>query len=630
MSFTSNVTITKSYPGVLYNASEASGVYHEDHEISGARYHVANATYNESNGTWSNKDTTQPAYATVQNTDGSTSYLYKPPTVGSWTTWQGAGQPVSYYAVNYGMTSTDSTGDVNTPALKAAIAAAIADPGNTAATVHLPAGSYNLNDTIKIMNQSGKGLVVKGASGGTTLVQTASTPVDMFEVNSWTGGPGVRFEDLYLSYPTTITSLSSPVYAVNLNTSGTARAENVTCERVYFDSCPGAFRTGPNALQCGLLNCTVDYENTNLANQVAVTLGGSQDFVRGCVIRQPIDNSPSGCTGILINAVMTCFITDTHVSDFQTGIQISDNAETVFFSNVRVEAWNTALAIAPSSSQSTIYDVHFSNCTLALESGSTARTSGITIGTGGGANSNVSSIFFDSCDVFGFANAGLEIDGGQDIVVTGGQYSSNGQNATASPYIGAGIAITGGNAITISGADCSGISNYWLKLNGTGSAQPYGITINELSSNNPTSDVTIIGCNVNGNATNGIVVANQPNLFPSNIYIRACDASGYSSYSAAIDVLSGESLVQATDCPGYNDRNQPLNGGAAPTSGTSASTCSTPYFGPSTVTFSNSSSLTVHVSGTPYAMSFGSIHLPRQLDQIYFSAAPSTFTWLGK
>jgi hypothetical protein len=35
MSFTTNVEITKAYPGVLYNASESLMAYHEDHEING-------------------------------------------------------------------------------------------------------------------------------------------------------------------------------------------------------------------------------------------------------------------------------------------------------------------------------------------------------------------------------------------------------------------------------------------------------------------------------------------------------------------------------------------------------------------------------------------------------------------
>lgn len=131
--------------------------------------------------------------------------------------WQGASQPVSYYAVNYGMTASDATGATNTAALNAAIAAAIADPGGVGATVHLPAGTFNINAAIPIQNQSGKGLVITGASGGTQLIQ-ASTQLagaDIFQINTWTNGPGVRIKDLFLSY----TIGANGNYAVNINTS---------------------------------------------------------------------------------------------------------------------------------------------------------------------------------------------------------------------------------------------------------------------------------------------------------------------------------------------------------------------------------------------------------------------------
>ena len=553
MSFTSNIHITKTFPGVLYDATETSGTWHEDHEISGAKYQAANAKFNEAMGQWFSVDTTKPAYASVQNTDGSTSYLYMPPTTSGWATWQGAGQPVSYYAVNYGMTQSDTTGAINTPALAAAIAAAIADPGNTGAIVHIPAGTYKLNGTITISDPTGKsglGLVITGASGGTTLSQKAN--VDIFDISPWTGGTGVRIKDLYLQYG--VGAGVSGNTAVNVNTSGGNSAENITCERVYFDNCPMAFSAGPNSLQCGLLDCTIDYHNSSLNGQTAVSLGGSENFVRGCVIRQSKGNSPSGCIGVYVTGAMTCYVSDTHISHFQTGVRIvgGPTVET-YFTNVHIDAWTTAVQIAPTANTGQIYEIHFSNCTFSLSNDSTTlASSGVTIGTDGGPNSNVAGIFFDNCSVFGFLNAGLEIDAGQNIVVTGGQYSSNGQNPSSTPYIGAGIAIRGGTEITIAGVDCSGISYYWqnvLKEGMTFVTQPYGITVNDL-----TSEVIIAGCNVTANATNGIVVSSEAQLFPSNILIRGCDASGYSSYGTAINIKPGETKVEVTDCAGYNDR----------------------------------------------------------------------------
>jgi hypothetical protein len=275
--------------------------------------------------------------------------------------------------------------------------------------------------------------------------------------------------------------------------------------------------------------------------------------------------------------VTTSFISNTHVSHFQTGVQILGGTQEAFLTNVHVDAFYTAVVIVPNANTGQIYEVHLSNCTLSLGNDSDAQTSGVIIGTDGGLNTNVSAIFLDNCSVLGFENAGLEIDGGQNIVVTGGQYASNGQNPDSTPYIGAGIAITGGTQITISGADCSGISYYWKNVLETGSTtQPYGITVNNTASN-----VTIVGCNLRGNATNGIVVANEAEFFPTDIFIRDCNVSGYSSYGMAIKVLGGETSVEATDCAGYND----LGSGAVlqstiPPPANPISNVSFSYFGP--------------------------------------------------
>ncbi len=550
-----NVPVAGTYPAVEFQPTETSSVYHTDQEFTDGSgnshmYRTYNAQYNGFAWTTLSGGSSE-AYATVQDPDGSIHYYsnFNPATSifePTWASWFGSGNNAIYNAVDYGMTESDD-GTLNAPALQAAIAAAIASPGHTGATVHIPAGMYKLKGTITISGESGRGLVVTGASGGTTLSQKDN--LDIFDISSWGGGTGVRFKDLYLQYG--VGAGASENIAVNVDSSGGSSAENITCERVYFDNCPTAFATGPNSLQCGLLDCTIDYYNAGVPNQVAVSLNGSENFVRGCVIRQPVGNSPLGCTGIQLYGPVSCFISDTHVSDFQTGIQIVGGTYEAFLTNLRVDAYCTAVAIAPLSDTGTIYDVHFSNCTLSLENSSTAQSSGVTIGTAGGPNSNVAGIYFDNCAVQGFANAGLEIDNGQNIVVTGGQYASNGQNPNSTPYIGAGIAITEGTDITITGADCSGISYLWQNQinSGMSTPQPYGITVN-----NAASHVTIVGCNLTSNAINGAVVSNEAEFFPSNIFIRDCDASGYSSYGTAINIKAGETTVEVTDCVGYNDQ----------------------------------------------------------------------------
>ncbi len=139
----------------------------------------------------------------------------------------------------------------------------------------------------------------------------------------------------------------------------------------------------------------------------------------------------------------TSYVTNTHVNGYATGIEILTGAQANFFSNVRVDAWYQAVTFNLEGGGEQAYGVFFSNCTFGIVNGAIAlgnQTSGVLITTPGEA-SQLASIVFDNCTSYGWANAGIEIDAGQNIVITGGQYSSNGQNPT-SPSLGAGIAIT--------------------------------------------------------------------------------------------------------------------------------------------------------------------------------------------
>ena len=151
---------------------------------------------------------------------------------------------------------------------------------------------------------------------------------------------------------------------------------------------------------------------------------------------------------------------------------------------------------------------------------------------------------------FGWGSAGIEIDGGENIVITGGQYSSNGQYSP-NTYLSAGIAITGGSQVTISGADCSGVNKYY---NPGSPAQPYGIAISNTVAD--VSNVIIDGCNVIANHTNGIIVAQLGSFTFDNIYYFQLQRRRISSYSSAINI-SGASTdltnVHVTNCAGYND-----------------------------------------------------------------------------
>jgi hypothetical protein len=128
----------------------------------------------------------------------------------------------------------------------------------------------------------------------------------------------------------------------------------------------------------------------------------------------------------------------------------------------------------------------------------------------GGLNNTLSNVFFNNCLCYAFTSAGIQIAGGENIVITGGRYSSN---ATDAPTSG-GIAITGAAAnVTINGVDLTP----HIPASGYG-PQPYAISI--------TAAV-------------------------AGLYVRGCNMT---LYTTAIPVYaSGAGAeIQITDCAGYS------------------------------------------------------------------------------
>jgi hypothetical protein len=605
--FPTNVEIQKTFPAVKYEPNnptlEPAGVWHEDHEIDGAMYRAANAMYTESTKKWSFVTSGQAAYALVQNTDGSTSYLHMPANAPSpWLTsaWQGTGQPLVYHAVNYGMSTSNVD---NTAALTAAIYAA----GVNGGLVLIPPGQYNftgtvdLDTTLSVNPFPGQSVIIAGYGSSTELIQT--TDADLFSINEVDSG--IRFQDLQLFY----------VHAPEpQNTRAAVRvlfSQNVTCSRVFFADCPVAMYMDNKALQCGLFDCTIQYSH-GPDNAIAVTMGGSENYVADCVFRQgtdgnpPAADAPKGCTAISIAPHGGgIYVTDTQLADFDYGILIpgsnSENLTHACISNVHCTNGVNAVWIAPATG-AFVWQVAFANCVFerTAPSAPTTTTPGVYVDVSGGGT--ISDIFFNNCMAHDWAGAGLDINGGRDIVITGGRYGSNGSYNPSGSTIG-GITVTGRAArVLIVGADCSGsILPYSSQpQTPTPTAQPYGISV-------------------------------KANVI--DMQVRACDLTG--NASGALYVSNAGTDLEVTDCRGYNDQTPVLNGNSAPglSNPLSASTCSTPYFGPSSVAFSNplTQPLTVTVNGTTgFIMNFGDFYLSRPTDPVAFSGQPSKFAWIGK
>lgn len=535
--YTTDVTITVEYPGVEYipAAPESGGVYHEDREValtSGSQmYRTYNAQFIKSAGKWKCVDHTLPAYATVQDPDGSIHFVWHTATSVQWTLseWEGIGNNTVFNAVDFGLSTADTVGSNNLTALNAAILAAM--NGSIGGTVFIPAGSYAINGTLSYTDGAANahdcGIVIAGTGGGSELVEQASGA--MFSFTNFNSGKGVRFRDLRLSYVPGLTA--GPALSID-------NSQNISCYCVYFEDCPQAVNYGNGALQCGLFDCTVDYSDAGIVdNATMIAVSGPENHIVNCLISQLSEASggPSGCIGIEIGSASAPYVTSTQILDFSTGISIvggGTNPLHAHLSDLLVQSWAQALKIQPNEGANA-YEVFIENSTFVLSVGSSAPfAAGIYIDDNSGT---VSDVLFSNCMCYNWPGAGLHINSGQNIEINGGRFGSC---ALLSPTSGA-ISITGDvTNVVIDGVDCTG------QVFGGGSGQPYGISISSAV---------------------------------SGVYISNCDLSGNASGAISLSVPAGTAL-QIRNCIGYNDQGTPI--AFTPTSTVPFSSASVGYFGP--------------------------------------------------
>lgn len=539
------------YPGLQFEANEDStnSLYHEDREVTFADssmvehslvFRVYNAKFDGTN--WNLQNTSKRAYAIAQGSDGSIHFYINPKGSTFWSTaqWYGSQNNAIYNAVDYGLTTSDTTGAINTPALQNAVTEAIKGGGGI---VLIPSGTYTLNGTISFTNSGGNdvGLVIIGMGGSAELLQTASGQT--FSFTGFNSGRGIRFKDLRITYSASGTSFLTGT-AVLITS-----CQNVSCERVFFRNCPQAFADDSGSLQSGLINCTIEYDAGN--SGVMVSFTGAEDYVQGCVVRQqPLNmGGPTGCTGLQIKSASAPYISNTHISDFDTGVLITGATGNKpihgHFSNVLSQSNVNAVLITPPGGNS-VYQIVFEGCIFRLTDDSSSGTPGVLIKAGSGSNSDISGIYFNSCLWYNWFGPGIEINACQDIVLTGGRVGSC---ALESGIVAGGIAITAAASdVIIDGVDCSGTVPH-----GRGT-QPYGISVTA-------------------------VVA--------GVYVRGCDLTG--NGTAPIYVGSVQSKLEVTGCAGYNDQGTILSNPSTsppPTSGANFSNYSSwpnaanGYFGP--------------------------------------------------
>lgn len=544
-----------------------------------------------------------------------------------------------------GLYANGTNAGPNTTNLNMMVATLLDSSGPTlgnGGTLEFPsAGTYAFNGPISIGKDlegvtQASTITLRGTGQGKIdapiLLQQGSS--DLFVVNNVTNVGsqdigGVVFQDLMMSYTT---GASGDIAAVHVQ----GGSNCVRLYRVTFVNCPMAYWL-EKSLSCSMIDCQV-YNASNAG--IPVRLGNST--VGGSAIETYIAGSKFLC----------------YMRADGTAAQIY-GAEHLRMNNVRMEGWGEGIVIAPTknsdpvrklyfgnvssfsyqdTAQSTtgaalrievsggnyVTEVWFAQCELAATETVTLYTGpGVVIDPGTDVGDVIDQIRFVSCYSTRWPGPGMNIVGGTNIEVLGGYYSCNGASP-GSGYQSAGIQISGAaSGVRITGAACN--NSVFLYGHQQPQNQEYGIYVS-----NGAQSLRINGCDLTGNLTNSLVV-DASEVGPSKIFVGHCDCTGIINAVRIINASSVEDL-EIFHCPGYNDQRPDLNGNEAPGLATplSASTCSTPYFGPSVVTFSNPSALSVEVTGVQASMNFGSLYLSRPTDPVGFSAQPSVFAWIGK
>lgn len=486
--------------------------------------------------------------------------------------------------------------------------------------------------------------------GGTALIEQLSFPINVglnvpYEVpdqsniiGTGTGGEngsssffhflingGGAFGSLFLSYNPS-SNTSGGTYFRNLAfqwsgaTSGTetciyAGGWNCRAVNCNFVNCPTAFSA--SGLSCGLDQCTIQYLS-GPGNAVAVYLQGPQCFVLGPGEFRQATPGPKTCTAIALGGgaegpLVHGVVSDVHIYYWYHALNYSlnPNVEQTNVRNVVAEVAGSCVYMTPPSTNNHIVGDKYTSCTFQKEGASLDPIAIVFIDTNGGGNGFINDIEFLNCTVYGDAvspHAGqycYQITSGSNIRIMGGTVSNAGTPTNQS----AGIAIT---PTSVSGGP-----------SGPGRITILGV---DLSASYPRA--------ANPNSQQWALLIAPTVTLADVISVDNCKMTGYGAAGpVSIQITAAElgTNLYIRNCEGYNDLNTPLNGGAAPTSATSAATCSTPYFGPSVVTFWGTTSTTVHVFGGSYSTTFGTIFLPSPYDTIYFSAGvPTHFAWLGK
>lgn len=293
---------------------------------------------------------------------------------------------------------------------------------------------------------------------------------DLFDFNGTNNPSGFDIRDLKIKFA------NAPGLAISVKNSASVRAL-----RVYFSQC-AAMNVFTGSLQCGIEQSTIDANNA--AGITLVTLNGAQAFLRSSVLRQTPIASGGGRNnvGVTVGGATAIFLDGNHLSDFDTGMTVTDGMFELFATDNKIDAYTIALLIRPSASNKTIQVLRFSKLLCKLTNASSVVGHGIFADSNGGPASNVDDLDFDACMSNGFGTYGFEFGVCQNAKLRGGGARGNGSG---------GVGITGAGGVKAYGFDALGAAP------GGSAVQPYGFVMPNGAGGNLFAD----GCDLTGNVT---------------------------------------------------------------------------------------------------------------------------------
>lgn len=627
-------------PGTTYTISPPTdpGVNHEDRVVvttvggvsTTQMFRVSGALFTPGTG-WTFQSGVSTAYATVQNPDGSIHY-FTYSGAAPWQTedWQGSNNNTIYNAVDFGATGGGSATD-NNIALTA-LFTAMTDA----------AGGSRLGGGMARIPQFNFPVNAASPSTGTPL----AVPDQAIIQGLGTGGSNAGNNNCHFSISDTGSGKNTFWKFSNTGSSGGTYLRNLAFQWVTpgntFDTCLDFENWNDGAQECTFTDCPM-----------AINLNGLAGFAKACTITYGAHiSTPANVTGIVVQGnqneisgpsemnggslsgtstflllgggVSACehnTIRSIHIFGWNYGIDYSDingvgitgGTSNNVIDGCKLDCIITCINLVPIGTNGQIFNQVISNNEMTKSRSSTDGHPIVYIASKSEtAPSNVGPIFLvnnliysnvTSADmVGGHAQAnqyGVQIATCEAVSIIGGQISNVGTNAGSDGT--ANICISGDPISVI-------ISDVDLAASYAG-----------VNSGNSTG--------TNGSAASEFALLISGN--PSYVQVDNCYMGGGWA-GRPVSVTGSPGKVHITNCVGYNDQNTPLNGAVAPLSALSAATCSTPYFGPSVFTWTNSTPVTVHVFGTTYTASSGIIFLPSPYDTIFVSAAPLLFSWIGK